>query len=437
MKQSAEVNNNLASSEPSEGFGLDKFASVFRWLGTLAVVLSAAAYMLEGFDVASSELRHWVCLGMMSTVAGAGLFSQLIMKDSKTARLLFAIAIGLISVQFSHLGGIIFDNYGDTIRSTSFMARGTALGFQQIATITALSLFASLPVAYIGFQILARQHAATLTLSYIAINTLLLLPERVSLLGISVTAATVLTTVGLFVLMFTRHTLYHTREGIAVQLLFLSAPAIALIRLAFYFGDIAGYCSMGLVAAALLVKSASAWIRRRPLQEAAFLCATLLAIPCWHELATVVFSLPLSELHLAVRFAPVVGFLLLVSQYSPGMGRLYRMLSMMVLALLTYILCLEQYSYISTIAALLSNLLVLVWGVGKRYREPTLCGFVMSVLSLLVLSMQLLANINSEVWVVLSLIGFCLVMLATVIERYGKNLASTIPRSWDTLSRWP
>ncbi|MEH6813994.1 MAG: hypothetical protein V7677_15775 [Motiliproteus sp.] len=436
MNHIVDEHDELAENIPLQGLGLDKFASLFRWLGTLAVVLSAAAYMLEGFDAASSDLRHWVCLGMMSTVALAGLFSQLIMKDSKTARLLFSIAIGLISVQFSHLGGILFDTYGGTAGAFVFMATDTALTPQYIVTISAVSLAASLAVAYIGFQILARQQASRLMVLYILTNTTLLLPDRASLAGVTIVSALILAAILQFHFLFRRHSLYKTREGIAVQLLFLVAPAIALTRLSFYFGDLAGYCAIGGILAAVLVKSAGSWITRRPIKEGVLLCAAVLAVSCWHELATEVFRLPIPDLYYSVRFAPVVALLLLISQLSPGMGRPYRMLSMMVLALLSYVLCLEQSSYASSALALLTSLLVLAWGLHNRYREPALGGGIMTLFSLLMMSMQVLANINSEIWMVLSVVGFALVMMATLIERYGRNVLSAVPRSWKTLSRW-
>ena len=400
------------------------------------MVLSAAAYLLEGFDVASSDLRQWVCLGMMGTLALAGLFSQLIMKDSKTARLLFTIAIGLISIQFAHLAGIIFDIYGSAADTSAFMAINAALSPQSIAAIAAVTLAASLAITFVGFQILARQQAARLMLSYIFINMLLLIPDRTTLTGIIAAVALVSASLAVFYFLFNRHSLYRTREGIAVQLLFLIAPAVALSRLAFYFGEFAGYNTMGLILAALLAKSAASWIPMRPIKEVAVLGAALLAIPCWHGLVTEVIALPVADLYYAARFAPAIAFLLLISEFSPGMGRVYRILSMMILALLTYLLCIGINSYISCTIAMFISVLVLMWGACKKYRDPAVCGAILSLFSLLMLVSQVLANLNSEMWVLLSLVGFSLVMMATVIERYGKKLQSAIPQSWEALSHW-
>ena len=176
--------NAEAQSVHPEADSNARFATFLRWFGAGAVSISGLLYLLQGIENIDGALRNWVYLGLMLVLAGGGLVSRLTLNDAKGARLFFALATAVVPVQFAQLGGMIHELVAiDSVGRWSNFALVTPTSTALVGAATALLL---VPVAYAGYSILARGEARRLTLAFAALNALLLIPARDSLLGMAV-----------------------------------------------------------------------------------------------------------------------------------------------------------------------------------------------------------------------------------------------------------
>ena len=151
-----------------------------RQTGSLMLVFSAIAFLLQKWGVIGHIDRYFSFLGFTGVMVGAALLCGLGVKEGKGARTLFALVAALAPVHFAQLGGLLFSVLGEVPVGVSYpqyfywQAESTkAVMVTVLAVITCLT-----PLLFLAFCTLDRSVAKYLTMGALLVNITLLAPTR-------------------------------------------------------------------------------------------------------------------------------------------------------------------------------------------------------------------------------------------------------------------
>lgn len=409
-------------------------AALLRWLGAGAMALSALVYMLQGIDQVDLQLRNWVYLILMGLLCGGGVLSRLVMDDAKSARLLFALAAALVPVQFSQLGGMIFELLPPQLSPASAASGDISLRSTLVTAAATLAL--ALPVAYAGFSVLTRQQAKTLSLLFILVNAALLFPARTALPGMAILIGLSAALLALEQNLFAARPAFRTLEGRAVRAMFALPFIIALTRAGFHIDTLTGYCALGGISGAMMILCSRYWLGNNPLRALAQLSGTTVVLASWAAYSVNILAWHQNVYQLTAAALPVSALLLAVGSQSPVLGRFYRLLACVTVAFTCYLLLNGEATVMAAAVSLLLAGALLVCGIRFRLREPTLTGALLALVSALSLAVFAVSDISTSNWIILAGLGLVFVLAASAIERFGRRLASMARDSWGEVNSW-
>ena len=415
-----------------------QFASILRWGGAAAVGISGLLYLLQGIETIDGALRNWIYLALMAVLVGGGLVSRLTLGDAKGARLFFALATAIIPVQFAQLGGMIYELVAaDTASLGSDPAVVTATTTGLVGAVTALLL---VPVAYSGFSVLAREEARRLTVVFSVLNILLLVPARDSLVGMAVLAALVAATLIQEQRYFAAKDsppVFRTAEGAAVRAMFLLPVAIAATRFALHAEALWGYCALGALFGTALLFVGN-WSRYRWLGEIASFTGVAAIALSWSAFALDIMLTadPPIPYPLVVFLVPIALVLFIGAERSPACARYYRGAAGLLLTMLTLQVLVTDHGVATGVAVVLAGVLLAVWGLFRRHREPLLLGGVIAAAGFCAAIAAAVGHQTVNSWVLLAGLGVALVLVSSVVERYGRRLLRTTIDAWADIRAW-
>ncbi len=415
-----------------------RFATLLRWFGAGAVGISGLLYLLQGFENIDGALRNWVYLGLMLILVGGGLVSRLTLSDAKGARLFFALAAAVIPVQFAQLGGMIHQLLAaDGVDRWSHFAAVTPTTTALVAAVTAVML---VPVAYSGFSILARGEARHLTLAFSALNVLLLIPERDTILGAAVLAILVAAVLHLERRYFASREappVFRTAEGAAVRAMFLLPLAIAATRFGLHVEALWGYCALGALLGTTLIFGGT-WIGNRSLVEvAAFVGTVITGFSWWVFAKDFVWAADqaIAFPYVAV-YAPIALLLFIGAERSPGNGRYYRGAASLILTVLSLQVLLAHHSVFTGVLLVLAGVPLAALGLFRKHREPLLAGAVIALAGFCGALAAAVEHMTVNSWVLFAGLGVALVLVSSVVERFGKRALRSTMDAWSELRDW-
>ena len=415
-----------------------RFATFLRWGGAGAVGISALLYLLQGIETIDGALRNWIYLGLMLVLVGGGLVSRLTLKDAKGARLFFALATAVIPVQFAQLGGMIHAlvTHDGSIQWSNF-AGITTTTTALMGAVTALLL---VPVAYSGFSVLARAEARRLTFAFSLLNGLLLIPARDSLAGVAVLVVLIAATLILERRYFGAEdssAAFRTAEGGAVRAMFLLPLVIAAARFGLHVEALWGYCTLGALLGSMLLYG-STWPRNRWLIESAcFAGIAAIGTSWWVFILDVVFAADRTIAYPYVAaFAPTALILFAGAERSPALARLYRSAASVLLAGLALEVLISDHSVVTGVAMVLAGVPLATWGLFRKHLEPLLCGAAVATVGFGAAVAAAVETMTTNSWVLFACLGVALVLVSSVVERYGKRLLRSTLDAWADVRDW-
>lgn len=151
---------------------------ILRCLGGLLITSSAVAFIGEGYADMSGTGRFYSFLSFLVTLSLCGMYSVTKLKDAKAARTFVGMASAMMPALFLQLGALI---YSLTLSADSqvpklFLLKATSQTEILIAFgVAIIPIVASMNFCFSAF---AKIKSKLMTLSYFALNCLLLIPTR-------------------------------------------------------------------------------------------------------------------------------------------------------------------------------------------------------------------------------------------------------------------
>ena len=118
----------------------------------------------------------------------------------------------------------------------------------------AATLVCAIPITYAASAILARQDKAYVSGALLLLSTTLLITTRDSFLGYGVLLALVGATVFLKAKLFDSRATYNNLDGLGLAVILASPMIIALVRLLTHIDEVAGWATIGGIAAIVLTR---------------------------------------------------------------------------------------------------------------------------------------------------------------------------------------
>lgn len=397
-----------------------------RLLGTAILFLAMADFLVQGLNGLTPGYRYWIMPGFSLLLAACGLLCGYLWRDDKGARLFFALAAGLVPVQFSQLGALFYAPPSVEPGSATLIAPALLAGD------LALSLGIALPVAYVAFSILAKPRRASLLAELFLGCALFLIPSR----NPDVAAALFVGLFGVLRWGWTRHlrdALMQSGEGMAALFLVHLPLAILIGRsalLPWSWLTTAGL--LGILAVLLFVDAARAGLLgswAEPLGALAALLALnclLMVVPGWpedggrmvpHALAGAVLLFVLGRR--ALRLGPALR----------GFGTL--------LALAGCFLCLAlRQDHAAAMLFLAVGTALVYAGIAYRQRWILFAGIVGYLAGAIFYARFTVHLYQASPWLTMTGLGIGILLFASFLEKKRKPLLALGQRWWRTVNAW-
>ncbi len=159
-----------------------ELTGLLRMLGGALLVGAASIFLVQGLEAANPFTRFGVFFGLVAVLGAAGLLCVRVFEEPKSARGFLGLMTAGIAVQFAQVGAMtssLGTAFGDSSRAALpkvFLFQGMTL--LQIGVALALTVGVLVPLAYLGFRVLARPLAKELTLGFLGAGAILLVPLR-------------------------------------------------------------------------------------------------------------------------------------------------------------------------------------------------------------------------------------------------------------------
>jgi len=419
---------SLEYANSATGFA-EKLPVILRGVGALAVAASAIVYMLQGLQGVDMFLRHWVYLLLMVVLTAGGVGSQQLFRDSLGARVFFLLAAMLVPVQATQLSAMLFN----------FVSAGFQGAVFEWAISGGLTIvFASL-CCYLCLSIMARPTAGRLSIIYLLLNALLLLPFRdawsVFLITITMAALYFYTERRIF----SQDSRFNLLEGSLVRLMLVSPLIILMVRSGFRLEMYFGAGALAQFVAFTLAYTAVRHITQSMLKSAMLFAAYLLAaLASLVMVSSLTFGYPslfhVPEAFIAFCFGlPLVVIALAIAECSSD-KKFYRVLAILSFAVIAISGLL--YGLESQLLLLVVSLCLLVFGVYQKSRALLVVAGVVMLIDLFFVSFEALSNIANISWFSLAITGVALVALSSLAERYGCQILVHGENGFTRIKEW-
>ena len=164
---------------------MQNFATVsegLRILGAAVLLASMSIFLLQGWSEGNDISRYMLLLSQTGLLAAGGFALSHGLKEAKGARLFFGLAIISIPANFTILSALIYSimQWDGGLITYPDYATWSIGNAASIGLTLGGALLVLIPVTMFCFAIMARRSAVTLSVHFLLINGLLLLPIRSS-----------------------------------------------------------------------------------------------------------------------------------------------------------------------------------------------------------------------------------------------------------------
>ncbi len=399
-------------------------SEVLRIFGAAIMVASMSVFLLQGWSEGNDIQRYLKLLTQTGLLAAGGFLLSYLLREYKGARLFFGLALLSVPANFTILGGLIY---------SLFLGSGISPQYPQFASwivsdsisigwVLAGAMAVLIPVTLLGLNIMARRSARPLSITFLMMNALLLIPLRDSwVVGGMLVAAILIPGWVMMKRYFTDPTLA-TGEGRYALLLLLVPAGLLLGRNLFLYqlDVLLGFmaCTSLYVASrqyGLLTKPESI---RRKLTEG-------ISVPLAYAGAFCLADLVQRFASVQVAIGAVVmllgGFMLdytIRASHSTLKPIILTTTSLIISAVMLNNLIIND-SAISAILGFAGGTGLSVFGIKYKNRLILIAGIVTGLGAILFGLKDVLAMLIQSSWLGLAVVGGMAIVGASLLDRYG------------------
>lgn len=403
------------------------FSEVLRFSGAAIVVASMSSFILQDWGSAN-DIQHYFMLLMQSALlAGGGFAMSYLLKENKGARIFFGLGLISVTANFTILGALIYSLLPLDLSLAHYpgYAHWVATSPKMLALTIGVALLVMFPITRFGMMVMSRPAAGRLSIVFLLMNSLLLLPVR-STTYVGIIALASLIGLSLVISRYLKSENHlRTPGGIFAQGLLYLPLGVMLGRAVFL------YTPDAILALSI---SLMIYLGLRTLSQR--LSANHIIKAVADTLAYITsFSIAISMASIAVLFVadvfwlPVFAVMLLATSYellgrisSAGLKRVFHWLTGCVFALSFALNMLMFDSFSASMIGLLAGgtMAMYAWKRGERT-------FMLFSTALIFLAARyqlegLIDFLFNHSWVSLAVMGSSAIVLASVIDRHGAAL---------------
>lgn len=411
---------------------ITSISEMLRIFGACAVIASMSLFMLKDWDANNDTQRYMMLLGQTGLLTAAGIALSFILKEFKGARVFFGLALISVVANFTILGSLLYSIFqldGGLLNNYPTMVTWKVDSMQLFLPILGFALVALPILTRFGMSIFARRIAMPLTIGFLALNSLLLVPVRSSLAISALVAFAFLAAAFIAKRLSQNQELVFTPETkFALGSLFI--PGLILIARSLSLYTIDSVLSITLSGLAyfairsLLVRTPQPSFIKRAVEVAQYGLGINIALQ-------IVGLLPYNLEYLIPGVFSGVLIAFVIDQIIRSTNKDWRssLLNMTAIGLVAINILLALAS--SDLALKLISLatcggLFLLSQKSASYVNDIwvsrLVAIIGSAISLVIVTIKLIALAHLGNWIVIGLIGMLLIIAASLYERYGLKL---------------
>jgi len=155
-------------------------SQVLRVLGSTIIVAAASIFLFQRWGGSSDIQRYFLLLSFTGVLSVGGFFCGIRLGESKGARTLLGLTLGVTPINFAVIGGLIYSQFAWGMVRHAFPAYASWVAPSATAALGAAAAGLAVlgPLCYLAFLSLSRDHAKILSGAFLAGNLALWIPVR-------------------------------------------------------------------------------------------------------------------------------------------------------------------------------------------------------------------------------------------------------------------
>ena len=399
-------------------------SEALRLIGAAVIVASMSVFLLQGWNEGNDIRRYLLLLTQTGLLAAAGFAMSHIVKEYRGARLFFGLALVSVPANFTILGALLYSvmQWDGGLTTYPGYADWRIEDVANIGITMSAAMLVLVPVTLFCFAIMARRSVKPLSLHFLLLNALLLLPIRTSVAAGSIALAGVV--YALFVIgKLTRENLaLKTGEGkFALATLFIPLGIILFRSMYFYQVD-----SLMVAMVAMVLFLAARQASQFPDRNARLGLA--LELVSWPLAMIVALALTdaigpnVSAGIKAAIFSTTYAALALDVIRRTSSGKLAKAIvvsiSIAVAVSFTFSVALSPTAT-SALFSVAAGVLLLLWGAAGRKLVTIVAGLVTLGAGVLFGFDAIVQLIITSSWIDLAIFGASAIALGSILDRHG------------------
>ncbi len=408
-------------------------SEALRMLGAGVIVASMSVFLLQGWNQGNDISRYLMLLAQTGLLAAAGFAMSHIVKESKGARSFFGLALISIPANFTILGALLYSVFQWDGGLTTYpgYADWRIGDVASIGVTMSAAMLVLVPVTMFCFAIMARHSAKSLSLHFLLLNALLLLPIRSSIAAGTIALVGIIYALPVIGRLTRENLALKTGEGKFALATLLIPPGIILFRSMYFYQVDSLMVAMVAMALFLAARQASQFPDRN-----AGLAAALETLS-WPLAVVVAFALTdtvepaLRSDLIAPVFVSAYGALALDIIRRTESGALAKAIGASISLAVAVSFTLSVMFTSSATGALFSataGVALLLWGAAHRKLFTIIAGLVTLVAAALFGFEAIVRLIITSSWIELAIFGAAAIALGSVLDRHGVAIKLHVTR---------
>jgi hypothetical protein len=413
-------------------------SEVLRITGAAVLLASMSVFLLQGWNDGNDIQRYLLLLAQTGLLTAAGFAMSHGLKETKGARIFFGLSLVSIPANFTILGALLYSVFQWDGGLSTYPGYAT-WQIEDVANIGITlggAMLVLLPVTLFCFAIMARHSAKTLSLHFLLLNVLLLLPIRNSM------AAGTVALLGVFYALYVVGKLassdrsLKTGEGkFALATLFIPL-GIVLFRSMYFYQIDSLMVAMVSMALFLLARQASLFPDRGAriallLQVSSVPFALVVALSLTDAFASSLATGLAIPLFASVY--TVMALDLLRRTESRRLGVVIGVTISLFVALSFTLNVAMNSSALTALLSIAAGVMLLLWSLAGRKPFASFAGVVTLFAGAWFGFDEIVRLIMTSSWIDLAIFGASAIALGSVVDRHGIAIKLRLVKWFDTV----